>query len=249
MDLGLLPISFIAGILTILAPCVLPLLPIIIGGSLEEKNIKRPIIITLSLAVSIVIFTLILKVSTFFIEIPQDFWKYFSGIIILFFAISLLFPKTYIKILSKITSGKIKSKFEKIAVSQSTKKTNLSAIVLGASLGPIFAACSPTYFIILSTVLPASFGIGLLNLLAYSIGLALVMFLVAFAGQKVMSKLNISADPNGWFKKILGILFLIVGIGIITGYDKVLETYVLESGYFDITGIEQKILEDTGNLK
>jgi cytochrome c biogenesis protein CcdA len=73
MDLGLLPISFIAGILTILAPCVLPLLPIIIGGSLEEKSIRRPIIITLSLAASIVVFTLILKVSTAFIDIPQDF--------------------------------------------------------------------------------------------------------------------------------------------------------------------------------
>jgi cytochrome c biogenesis protein CcdA len=166
----------------------------------------------------------------------------------LFFAFSLLFPQTYVKILSKITSGKLKSKFERIAVSQSNKKSNLSAIILGASLGPIFAACSPTYFIILSTVLPASFGIGLLNLLAYSVGLALVMFLVAFAGQKVMSKLNVSADPNGWFKKVLGILFLIVGVGIMTGYDKELETYILEAGYFDVTGIEQKILEDTGNL-
>ena len=69
----LLPISFIAGVLTILAPCVLPLLPIIIGGSLTEKSIKRPIIITVSLALSIVLFTLILKVSTAFITIPESF--------------------------------------------------------------------------------------------------------------------------------------------------------------------------------
>lgn len=248
MDLGLLPISFIAGVLTILAPCVLPLLPIIIGGSLEEKNIKRPIIITLSLATSIVVFTLILKVSTAFIDIPQEFWKYFSGVIVLFFAFSLLFPQIYVKILLKVTSGKLKLKFEKIAVIQSTKKSNISAIILGASLGPIFAACSPTYFIILSTVLPASFGVGLLNLLAYSVGLSLVMFLVAFAGQKVMVKLNVSADPNGWFKKILGILFLIVGVGIMTGYDKELEIYILESGYFNVIEIEQRILENTGRL-
>jgi cytochrome c-type biogenesis protein len=248
MDLGLLPISFIAGILTILAPCVLPLLPIIIGGSLEDKSIKRPVIITLSLAASIVLFTLVLKVSTAFVEIPQEFWKYFSGAIVLFFAFSLLMPQTYTKILSKITNGKFKSNFEKVAFSQSIKKSNLSAIILGASLGPVFAACSPTYFLILSTVLPASFWGGILNLLAYSVGLSLIMLLVAFAGQKVMSILKTSADPNGLFKKVLGILFLIVGIGIITGYDKVLETFILNSGYFDVGLVEQKILESSGIL-
>lgn len=244
----LLPISFIAGVLTILAPCVLPLLPIIIGGSLTEKSIKRPIIITVSLALSIVLFTLILKVSTAFITIPESFWKNFSATIVIFFAITLLFPNLYAKIVNKLFSGKIEHKFQKIAFNQSKKSTVTSSIFLGAALGPIFAACSPTYFLILGTVLPASFGIGLLNLFAYAIGLALVMFLVAFAGQKVMTKLNVAANPNGWFKKGLGILFLIVGIGIFTGYDKVLETAILEAGYFDITAVEQKILEQSGNL-
>ncbi len=43
--------AFIAGILTVLAPCVLPLLPIIIGGSVAGKTYdsKRPVIIALSL--------------------------------------------------------------------------------------------------------------------------------------------------------------------------------------------------------
>ena len=88
----------------------------------------------------------------------------------------------------------------------------MSSVFLGASLGPIFAACSPTYFLILGTVLPASFGIGLVNLFAYALGLALVMFLVAFTGQKVMAKLNIAANPNGIFKKVLGVLFLFFGV-------------------------------------
>jgi cytochrome c-type biogenesis protein len=48
----LLLISFIAGILTVLAPCVLPLLPVIIGGSLSgnTKQKSRPYIIAASLA-------------------------------------------------------------------------------------------------------------------------------------------------------------------------------------------------------
>ena len=48
--------AFIAGALTVLAPCVLPLLPIIIGGSVsgDTTDRRRPFIITGSLAVSLI---------------------------------------------------------------------------------------------------------------------------------------------------------------------------------------------------
>jgi len=58
-------LSFLAGVLTILAPCVLPVLPVIIGGSLSTtKGEKyRPYVIAASLAASIIGFTLLLKVQ------------------------------------------------------------------------------------------------------------------------------------------------------------------------------------------
>ncbi len=51
-------LSYVAGLLTALAPCVLPLLPIILGGSLagEKKDKWRPYIITGSLVVSLILF-------------------------------------------------------------------------------------------------------------------------------------------------------------------------------------------------
>lgn len=63
-------VSFLAGVLTILAPCVLPVLPVILAGSLGEKGRWYPHIIIFSLALSVVIFTVLLKVSTLFIDIP-----------------------------------------------------------------------------------------------------------------------------------------------------------------------------------
>ena len=101
------------------------------------------------------------------------------------------------KLISKVFSGKIEHKFQKIVFKFSKGESTASAIILGMALGPVFASCSPTYFLILGTVLPASFSDGILNLLAYSSGLALIMFLVAFAGQKIMTKLNVVANPNG----------------------------------------------------
>ena len=239
-------LSFIAGILTVLAPCILPLLPVIIGGSVQDNRVIRPVIITLSLAVSIVLFTLILKASTVFIDIPQAFWTYFSGAIILLFALSLLFPVAWAKAMQKVTPKKfsLKHASEKALFNQSKKEGYLPMILMGAALGPVFASCSPTYFLILGTVLPASFLIGLLNLVVYALGLSLVMFIVAFAGQKALGKLNIASDPKGKFKKGLGILFLLVAVAILTGFDKTIETKILDAG-FNISNFEQKLLDDT----
>ncbi len=76
--LALLLSSFIAGVLTILAPCVLPVLPVVLAGSVTEKKWWYPYLVTLSLAVSVVLFTVLLKASTLLIDIPSSFWKILS---------------------------------------------------------------------------------------------------------------------------------------------------------------------------
>lgn len=235
-----LPLSFLAGVLTILAPCVLPVLPIIVGGSLSEHNPWRPLVITLSLAGSIVFFTLILKATTAFIAIPDQFWKLFSGGIVLIFALTLLFPNAWAKFSSKLGLGTSTHEWLQFSTQ---RKGLIGMILIGIALGPVFASCSPTYFFILGTVLPMNFALGLLNLIVYALGLAVVMFLIAYAGQKFMKQLKIAADPNGKFKKILGILFLIVGLSIITGLDKKFEGYLLDKGWGDFSAFETQLLE------
>ncbi len=234
-------LSFLAGVLTILAPCVLPLLPVIIGGSLTDKNPYRPLIITLSLAASIVLFTLVLKASTVFIDIPQSFWKWFSGGIVLFFGCTLLFPASWEKLSVKANLG---GRSQSLLGKSSQKKGVLGMILMGAALGPVFASCSPTYFLILGTVLPQSFFWGFINLIVYALGLALVMFFIAITGQRFMGNLKAAANPHGGFKKGLGILFCIIGVGIIFGYDKKLEAWIIDQGYFGITEFEERLVDE-----
>ncbi|MBA3679540.1 cytochrome C biogenesis protein, partial [Candidatus Saccharibacteria bacterium] len=94
----LLILSFIAGVLTVAAPCVLPLLPVIIGGSLventNEKDRKwlRPLVIAASLAASIVTFTLLIKATTALLGVPQIVWQTLSGIIVLLLGLYYLWP-------------------------------------------------------------------------------------------------------------------------------------------------------------
>jgi len=91
-------ISFVAGILTILAPCVLPVLPVILAGSLGEKKWWYPYLVTFSLAISVVLFTVLLRVSTLFIDVPSSFWGYFSGGILTILGLAYIFPYIWVRI-------------------------------------------------------------------------------------------------------------------------------------------------------
>lgn len=235
-------VSFLAGVLTVLAPCILPLLPVVIGSSVGGRSKVTPFVVIGSLALSVLFFTYILKASTALISIPTYVWGYVSGSILLVFGLVLLFPSLWER-LSFVRQTSVGA--NKLVGEGHQKKSIWGDVLVGAALGPVFSSCSPTYFVILATVLPASFFLGTLYLLAYIAGLVSVLILIALLGQRVTSKLQLVADSHGWFKRGLGLLFLIVGLFIFTGFDKKVETWVLERGYIDgVLQFEQNLLED-----
>ncbi len=238
-SMTLLLISFIAGVLTVLAPCVLPLLPIIIGGSVQGGRKRNPYIITASLALAIVLFTLLLKFSTLFINIPQSVWGAVSGIIIIAFGLISLFPGLWDSVNIKLG---LSNSSDKLLADSAQVKGHGSDILIGMSLGPVFSSCSPTYFLILATVLPRSLGAGIIYLIAYAIGLSLMLLLVSLLGRHFIKNARWAADPRGWFKRGLGILFLLVGVLILTGKDKDLQTYLVQNGYYPTSGLETSLL-------
>jgi cytochrome c biogenesis protein CcdA len=237
----LLFVSFIAGVLTVLAPCILPLLPVVLGSSVGARSKVTPFIVIGSLALSILLFTYLLKASTAFIDIPPYVWGYISGGILIVFGLLMLFPRLWERLpwLSQTSAGA-----NKLVGEGYQKKSVWGDVLIGAALGPIFSSCSPTYFVILATVLPASFFLGTVYLLAYIGGLVLVLTLIALLGQRLTNKLQFAADSRSWFKRGIGALFLIVGLFIMTGYDKNLRTWVLDRGYIDgVLDFELQLLE------
>jgi thiol-disulfide isomerase/thioredoxin len=127
------------------------------------------------------------------------------------------------------------------------KKDFLGDMLMGAALGPVFSTCSPTYFVILATVLPSHFTLGLLYLFAYSLGLGLALLAISLFGQTLADKLAITADSRGLFKRTIGIIFIAVALLIITSYDKKLERFVTEH-IFDVTRIEHMLLASTNDM-
>ncbi len=244
--MALLVLSFIAGVLTVAAPCILPLLPVIIGGSFvesakdkPEKQWLRPLVIAVSLALSVIIFTLLIKATTVLLGIPQIVWQVLSGSLVILLGIQYIWPGLWEKF--SASSGLFVGS-NKYLGRAAQKKGLWGAILIGFALGPVFSSCSPTYALIVATILPVSFIQGLIYLIVYAIGMSATLLLIAYLGQVFIAKLQWLAKPDGWFKKFMGILFIVVGLMVIFGIDKNIQSYVLERGWYDpISNIEQRL--------
>ncbi len=244
-SLTLLFASFLAGVLTILAPCVLPLLPVIVGGAAGTRNKWYPLILVSSLATSIVLFTVILRLSTRLFFIPDSVWTSISGGIVLLFGFAWLFPKIWELVVGKLH---LLEKSQKNLSKASQIESNWGAVAMGAALGPVFASCSPIYFFIVALMIEGDIASGMIYLITYAIGLTIMLGLIAFFGQRITTKLGWAADPNGWLKRGIGLLLIIVGVAVMTGLDKRLESKLLDWGLMGTeTQFELNLLDEIRN--
>lgn len=234
--------SFLAGVLTIAAPCILPLLPVIVGGSIDktkQNNTRRAFIVTGSLVVSVVLFTLLLKATTALLGVPQSVWQWISGLIVIALGLNFLFPQAWETVAAKTN---IYNKSNSLLGKTFTDKSTGGAILTGLALGPVFNSCSPTYAFIIASVLPVSFGQGFLYLIAYAVGLGLALLAVALVGQSIIQKLGWATNPYGWFSKVIGAVFIAVGLFVLFGLDRQLQTYILDQGWYaPIADLENRI--------
>lgn len=244
-----LGLAFVAGILTVAAPCVLPLLPVVVGGAVvggavvrggDDRRARwRPFVIVGSLVVSVVLFTLLLKATTALLGVPPLVWQVVSGGIIVLLGVDMVLPALWDRLSSAL---RLQSRSGDM-LDRSMKRRGVGGDILtGAALGPVFSSCSPTYALIVAAVLPVSFAEGVVYIVAYAIGLAGMLLLIALLGRGLVRRLGWLANPNGWFRRTIGILFVLVGIAVIIGFDKQLQTWILDAGLYDPIARLEEIL-------
>lgn len=226
----LLIVALLAGVLTILAPCVISMIPILLARTSDGSKSHSATLVIVGLGVSIIVFSVLLKSTTLLLGVPSATWAIISGVIIILFGLVTLFPKLWDWVVLKTRLPIVAQQNMSKA---STKKGVWGDLLLGASLGPVFSACSPTYALIVASILPVDPLLGLVYLIAFVIGLSLMLALLAVFGRALVKKLGWGINPNGVFRKILGIILLVIGVMIVTGLDKDLLTLLVESGWYD----------------
>jgi cytochrome c-type biogenesis protein len=217
---------FIAGLVTILKPCCLPLVPAVMSGSAGGK--LRPVAIVAGMTLS---FTVMGILVSGFGATFGNFAGTLRSLSILFIIGmgAVLFDEDinveFIKISSSITQGlRNNVGFLNRSSSNKTEHGLFGGFFLGMSLGIVWIPCvGPILGAVLAYV--ASVGnmsYGAWMLFVYSVGMSLPMLSIAYYGKKVTNRYKWFMRNGEMLKKLAGLVLILVGIMLLFGIDKLL---------------------------
>jgi cytochrome c-type biogenesis protein len=218
--------SFLAGILTSLSPCVLPILPMLFGGAIQ-KNRLAPLFMILGLATSFVVVGLLIGSLGHLIGLESEDLRLISVIVLILLGISLLSSKLQ-NLISEKMSG-VSSQGSKWTYYFSEDSVG-GALAIGLLLGVVWSPCvGPTLGVAISLASQTSeLGNAFLIMLVFALGASIPMLGISYGLRSVVlrnrSKILTASQAS---KKIFGLLLIVVGLVLLFGVDKVIETHLL----------------------
>src|SRR5882724_3599059 len=221
----LLGFAFLSGLVTILAPCIWPLLPIVLSSSVAGKNHNRPLGVTLGIILSFSFFTLSISYLVKLFHLDSNLIRLFSVVVIAFFGVTMLIPR--LLAWTELFISRISVFF-----GQKFKKGNedfVGGFVTGLSLGIVWSPCAGPILATIATLAATgqvSFTIVLVTA-AYVLGIGIPLFLFAYGGQQLVAKTRFISSHTGRVQQVFGVLMLLTALAIYTNYDKFLEAKLL----------------------
>ena len=206
---------FLAGLVTILLPCILPLIPVVLGVSIAGKNKLRPLVTIGGMIISFVAFTFLLQVLLSRFVAFADIIQISTYYILLLFGICFLTGNKTVQLLVAILGGVFYSKYGWITVSVAEVGGWLALEIGGRVVGKIQQLGSDVQQ-------AARSGLGTESLLtAFIVGLTLGLVWVPCAGPALGFALTLVRDEPGitallaLFSYALGaaVPLLIIGYG------------------------------------
>lgn len=236
--------SFLAGVLTIGAPCILPMLPIILGVSVGHTSKTRPLFITLGFITTFSVAGLTLSIIVQKLMIAPDLLRNVAVIGLAIFGALMLFPKLF-EILAQRLSG-FSTKAQQI--SQKAGNKNFGGFVLGMILGLIWTPCAgPILGSILTLIATqSSFGQAIPMLIAYSAGAGVPMLAISYGGQAITTKVRSIAQYANTIQKLFGAIILLLAIAMYFQYDLKLQAKLLD--YYSFPTLEEKLIKPRLNV-
>jgi cytochrome c biogenesis protein CcdA/thiol-disulfide isomerase/thioredoxin len=222
----LLGIGFVAGVVTAISPCVLPVLPILLAGGAAGR---KPLRIVAGLVASFSVFTLFAAWILGELGLPQDLLRNLAIAFLFVLAATLLVPRAALLIERPLAAF---SRFRPSNVG--------GGFFFGATLGLVFVPCAGPVLATV-TVIAANNSVGLraiLLTLAYAAGAAVPMLLIAYGGREASTRLRRHAQP---VRLASGALIALVALGLVFHLDDHLAQ--LTPGY--TTFLQNKIENNT----
>lgn len=190
-----------AGLASVMSPCVLPVVPIIMAGA-ERKDRLRPLILVVGLSLSFMImgaisslFGAMLVGRTRYIELAGSF-------IIMALGLMVIFDVSIFKRITALSNLNVKG------------EGRVGAFVLGMALGLVWVPCVGPFLSSILTMVGSNgqlaYGIALLGF--YSLGLAIPMLILAYSSHLVQNRIKALARHDRIFRYASGGILVAFGL-------------------------------------
>ncbi|MDR9861174.1 cytochrome c biogenesis protein CcdA [Pseudomonas baetica] len=228
-------IAFLGGLLTLLSPCILPVVPFLFAGA---NRSRASILLTLGgMALTFALVASLAVVSSEWVIQASNSGRHIALIVMVLFALSLIsarvgdwLTRPFVMLGNRLDPGTRK------------KAGPTGSIMLGVATGLLWAPCAgPILGVILTgAMLQGANAQTSLLLLAYGAGSALSLGTLIFAGRGLVNRLKPSIPFTGWLRRGAGVAVLATAAVISTGADKTLLAGTSSEG---VASLEKSVLE------
>lgn len=224
--------AFLAGLVTILAPCIWPVLPIVLSSSIagrEERRrpLRRPFGITLGIVLSFTVFTLTLPALTRLLHFDANILRILAVVVIAFLGLTMLIPALSTRV--ELVLRELSSRF---GISSRTRKDGFwPGMLTGLSLGIVWTPCAGPIFTAVAVL--ASTGRVTLDVFfvtfLYVLGIGVPLFVIAIGGQRLISRVKWISKYTGHIQRVFGVIMILAAFAIYTNYDQTLQLQLLNT--------------------
>ncbi|MCL9802421.1 cytochrome c biogenesis protein DipZ [Pseudomonas sp. AKS31] len=229
-------IAFLGGLLTVLSPCILPVVPFLFAGA---QRSRAAIVLTLGgMALTFALISSLAVVSSEWVIQASNSGRYVALIVMSVFALSLIsarvgdwLTRPFVMLGNRLDPDTRK------------KAGPMGSIMLGVATGLLWAPCAgPILGVILTgAMLQGANAQTSLLLLAYGAGSALSLGTLIFTGRGLVNRLKPSIPFTGWLHRGAGVAVLATAAVIATGFDKTLLANTSSEG---VASVEKSVLEN-----
>ena len=228
-------IAFLGGILTVLSPCILPVVPFLFAG---VKRTRSSILLTLGgMVLTFALIASLAVVSSEWVVQANNTGRHVALFVMGLFALSLI---------SARVGDWMARPFVALGnrLDPDTRKMSgpLGSVMIGVATGLLWAPCAgPILGVILTgAMLQGANAQTSLLLLAYGLGSALSLGTLIFAGRGLVNRLKVSIPVTGWLRRGAGVAVLATVAVISTGADRTLLAGTSSEG---VSSLEKGVME------
>lgn len=206
-----------AGLATVASPCVLPLLPLVLGVSVGQQDRTRPLFIVLGFVLSFAAIALAFGASTQFLGVSANAVRVGSATLLLIAGVVMLVPSLSNRLMSSLSG--LAGWGQRLG--DRAGSGPMGAMVLGAALGAVWTPCAgPALASILALIAGnQSHGEAAVLLLAYAAGAGIPMLLIAYGGQSIVRWVGPLSKRANTLRKVFGAAVVATAVAMLAQVD------------------------------